>query len=75
VRGQLLNKFQHPLQGADVGVLFEDGSGNIIGGGSASASGPLSLGAREAFEMFGSFSAVPYANVAAVRISAIPSYA
>jgi hypothetical protein len=73
-RGQLLNKYPQPLQLGDVGVLLEDSNGNVIGGGSGYASGPLSLGAREAFGVTGPFSAVPFAQVAAALFTVVPSY-
>jgi hypothetical protein len=72
--GQLLNKYPKPLQGGDIGVVFEDGTGAIIGGGTGSASGPVSLGAREVFNVGSGFNAIPMTKIASTLISIVPSY-
>jgi hypothetical protein len=56
-----------------VGVVIQDVNGNIIGGGSGYAGGPLSLGARAAFDVR-AFSAIPSANAAQALVSVIPNY-
>jgi hypothetical protein len=43
-------------------------------GGSGYAGGPLSLGARAAFDVNGAFSAIPSANAAQALVSVIPNY-
>ncbi len=62
------------MDSGDVGVVIQDASGNIIGGGSGYARGPLSFGAREAFDVNGPFSAIPIANAAQAIVSVIPNY-
>jgi hypothetical protein len=74
IRGQLLNKFAAPMQGGYIGVLLEDSAGNIVGGGTGFAEGPLSLGAREAFSLNSSFDDIPMANIARTLISVVPNY-
>jgi hypothetical protein len=74
VRGQLLNQSRVQMDSGVVGVVIQDANGNIVGGGSGYASGPLSLGAREAFNVRGPFSAIPMANAAQAVVSAIPNY-
>jgi hypothetical protein len=74
VRGQLLNQSRVAMDSGVVGAVIEDANGNIIGGGLGYASGPLSLGAREAFNVHGPFSAIPMANAAQAVVSAIPNY-
>jgi len=74
VRGQLLNQSSVQMDSGIVGTVIEDASGNIIGGGFGLANGPLSLGAREAFNLNGGFSAIPIANAAQAVVSAIPNY-
>jgi hypothetical protein len=74
VRGQLLNQSRLPMDSGVVGVVIQDVNGNIIGGGSGYAGGPLSLGAREAFDVNGPFSAIPSANAAQALVSVIPNY-
>jgi hypothetical protein len=74
VRGQLLNQSPVPMDSGVVGVVIEDANGNIIGGGLGYASGPLSHGAREAFDARGPFNAIPIASAAKAVVSAIPNY-
>jgi hypothetical protein len=74
VRGQLLNKSSVQMDSGLVGTVIEGPSGNIIGGGFGLANGPLSFGAREAFNLNGGFSAIPVANAARALVSAIPNY-
>jgi hypothetical protein len=74
VRGQLLNQSPVPMDAGLVGVVIEDANRNIIGGGLGYANGPLSHGAREAFNVQGSLSAIPFANAARSVVSAIPNY-
>ena len=75
LRGQLLNTYRQPLQSGEVGVLFEDVAGNVIGGGVGGAPGPVSLGAREAFDISGGFNAIPFSQVAKTLIKIVPTYA
>jgi hypothetical protein len=72
--GQLLNRYPRPLQGGDIGVVFEDDAGNIVGGGEGGASGPVSLGAREVFQVNSGFNVLPIAKIASTLISIVPSY-
>ena len=74
VRGQLLNQIRLPMDSGVVGLVIEDASGKIIGGASGYASGPLSRGAREAFDVSGPFNAIPIASAAQAVVSVIPNY-
>lgn len=74
VRGQLLNQSKLQLKGADLGIIILDAAGNVIGGGTGSGGGPLSLGAREFFSSCCSYGKILFANAASVLISAVPSY-
>jgi hypothetical protein len=74
VRGQVLNQSRVQMDSGVVGAVVEDANGNIIGGGLGYADGPLSFGAREAFNVRSSFSAIPIANAAQAVVSVIPSY-
>ena len=74
VRGQLLNQHRVPMDSGVVGLVIEDSNGNIIGGGSGYASGPLSFGAREAFDVRGPFGAIPFERATNAIVSVIPNY-
>jgi hypothetical protein len=74
IRGQLLNHYRSPLQSADLGIVIVDAGGNILGGGSTGAPGPLSYGAREFFDASGTFSAIPLSKAASVLVSPVPTY-
>jgi hypothetical protein len=74
VRGQLLNHYRSPMQSADLGIVIVDAGGNILGGGSTGAPGPLSYGAREFFNASGTFSAIPFGKAASVLVSPVPTY-
>jgi hypothetical protein len=74
VRGQLLNQRATPMRSGLVGVIILDAEENIIGGGAGYASGPLALGAREAFNVSGDFSAIPMERAAAALVTVVPSY-
>jgi hypothetical protein len=74
VRGQLLNTRANPMRSGTVGVIILDVEGGIIGGGAGYASGPLAFGAREAFSVSGSFTAIPFAKAAAAVVSVVPNY-
>jgi len=74
VRGQLLNQTRVPMATGVIGVVIEDANGNITGGGEGRANGPLSPGAREAFELSSTFSPIPLANASRALVSVIPTY-
>jgi hypothetical protein len=74
VRGQLLNTRDRPMRTGTVGVVILNAEGGIIGGGAGYASGPLAYGAREAFSVSGSFSAIPFKDAAAALVSVVPRY-
>jgi hypothetical protein len=74
VRGQVLDQSRVQMDSGVVGSVVEDANGNIIGGGLGYADGPLSFGAREAFNVRASFSAIPMANAAQAVVSVIPNY-
>jgi hypothetical protein len=74
VRGQLLNQTRVPMDTGVIGVVIEDANGNITGGGEGRANGPLSPGAREAFELSSTFSPIPLANASRALVSVIPTY-
>jgi hypothetical protein len=75
VHGQLLNKYPRPMQSSIVGVLIQDASGKVVGGGTGFAVGPLSLGAREAFELDGPFSAIKWSSGLTAVFTTVPTYA
>ena len=74
VQLQVLNSFTQPFAYAAVGVAILDGAGNIIGGGSAQAQGPVKPNARELVISYGSYSAVPLASAASALVSVVPRY-
>ncbi len=74
VSGQILNHYAAPMQSGAIGVIVLDAAGNIIGGGSGYAAGPLSLGAREFVSAQGTFSAIPIANAVSAVVSVVPTY-
>ena len=74
VHGQILNTYKVPMQSAFVGAVVLDAAGNIIGGGTAYAPGPLTLGAREGFSVGSTFSEVVFSAVASSLATSIPVY-
>jgi hypothetical protein len=74
VQGQLLNTSENPMQSADVGIVLVDSAGNIAGGGSTSAPGPVQHGAREFFRAASSFGPVPLSRASSALVSAVPRY-
>ena len=74
VHGQLLNKYPRAMQSAIVGVLIQDASGKVVGGGSGFAVGPLSLGAREAFRLDGPFTAIKWSSGLTAVFTTVPTY-
>jgi hypothetical protein len=74
VQGQLLNRDTSALRSADLGIVVLNAAGDIVGGGSTYASGPVSYGAREFFNSSGSFSAIPMSQAASVLVSPVPTY-
>ena len=75
VHGQLLNKYPRDMQSAVVGVLILDASGKVVGGGMGNALGPVSLGAREAFELIGPFTAIKWSSSLTAVFTTVPTYA
>lgn len=72
--GQLLNHFHLSMQSAAVGAVILDANGNILGGGTAYASGPVSYGAREFFAISGALNTIPMSQAASFAVSAVPSF-
>jgi hypothetical protein len=72
--GQLLNHFHQSMQSAAVGAVILDASGNILGGGTTYASGPVSFGAREFFAISNALTTVPVSKASSAVVSAVPTF-
>jgi hypothetical protein len=71
--GQILNNYRRPMQSAVVGAVIVDSRGNILGGSSTFAAGPLSYGARELFWM-SSLNTIAMNRVASAHVSVVASF-
>lgn len=74
IRGQILNQSKLKMQRADIGVVILDAAGNILGGGSGFAEGPLSQGSREFFSSCCTYGDIPLSKEAGILVSAVPAY-
>jgi hypothetical protein len=75
VQGEVINS--HPsftLRNTLLSAVFFDAQGNVIGGATGSAYNVLPPGTREVFKLTNSVEAVPYAKVASVAVSTIPTW-
>ena len=75
VDGEVINRDPIlSLQSAKLSAVVFDGAGNIIGGGTGSASALLPPGTRQVFVMQSGFDAIPWAQAASARVSAFGTY-
>lgn len=75
VDGELVN--DHPslnVARASLSAVVFDAAGNILGGGSGSASALSPPGTRQAFALRSGFDAIPWARVASASVSPLATY-
>ena len=75
VQGEVINS--HPsytLKGVQLSAVLFDAQGNVLGGATGSAFNVLPPGTRQVFKLTSSVDAVPYAKIASVAMSVIPTW-
>jgi hypothetical protein len=75
VQGEVIN--DHPtmmLKNVQLSALLFDASGNVLGGVSGSAFNRLPPGTRQVFKLTMGADAVPYAKIASISVTALPTY-
>jgi hypothetical protein len=75
VDGEVVN--DHPtlnLRNANLSSVVLDASGNVIGGGTGSASALLPPGTRQAFALRSGFDSIPWSRVASSVVSSLATY-
>jgi hypothetical protein len=75
VDGEVVN--DHPslnLSRATLSAVVMDASGNVIGGGTGSASALLPPGTRQAFALRSGFDSIPWSRVASATVSSLATY-
>ena len=75
VQGEVINSNpSHTLKGVQLSAVLLDAQGNVLGGATGSAFNVLPPGTRQIFKLTGSVDSVPYAKIALVAMSVIPTW-
>jgi hypothetical protein len=75
VQGEVINS--HPsytLKSVQLSAVLFDAQGNVLGGATGSAFNTLPPGTRQVFKLTSSIESIPYAKIASVAISVIPTW-
>lgn len=75
LQGEVINS--HPsytLKNVQMSAVLFDAQGNVLGGATGSAYNVLPPGTRQVFKLTSSIESIPYAKIASVSISLIPTW-
>jgi hypothetical protein len=75
VQGEMIN--DHPsltLKSAQLSAVLFDADGNVLGGATGTAFNVLPPGTRQVFKILNGIDSVPFARVASVAVSVVPTY-
>jgi len=75
LQGEVINNHRsYTLKGVQLSAVLFDAQGNVLGGATGSAFNVLPPGTRQVFKLTSSIESIPYAKIASVAMSVIPTW-